>query len=168
MNSLADISGHLAALFETGGVPEEMLSGVALRSPVSEECCVQLRFQPRQQRWMLGVDCSAASLDDAAQAQWQENLLRAAHASRWEGQQVGALDTDGNMTLVDCDFPGTPEQAAQQATAQAVEGRLQVLLHRLAALRGLGAEADAAEASVNPSNGPGAEASTGNADWLKA
>lgn len=168
MNSLKDISEHLANLFETGGVPEEMLSGMALRSQVSDDCCVQLRFQPRQQRWMLGVDCSATRLDGAAQAQWQEKLLRAAHASRWEAQLVGALDTDWNMTLVDCDFPGTPEQAAQYATAQAIEGRLQGLLNQLAALRRPEAEADPADAPGSPSEGPDVPASTGNADWLKA
>lgn len=163
MNSLAEISEHLAKLFETGAVPEEMLTGMALRSQVAEDCCVQLRFQPRQQRWMLGVDCSDTRLAGAAQAQWQERLLRAAHASRWEAQLVGGLDTDGNMTLVDCDFPGMPEQAAQYATAQTVEGRLQVLLNQLAALRGPGAAADA-----SPSNRTGAAPSTGNAEWLKA
>lgn len=168
MNSLAYISEQLASLFETGAVPEEMLTGMALRSQVTEDCCVQLRFQPRQQRWMLGVDCSDTRLTGAAQAQCQEKLLRAAHASRWEAQLVGGLDADGNMTLVDCDFPGTPEQATLGATVQAVEGRLQVLLKQLTALISPGAEADPGNAADSPWKGPGAVSSTGNADWIKA
>ena len=166
MNDLALMAQHLASLFQTGEVPEELHTGVALRSPLDEHCCVQLRFQPLQQRWMLGVDRSMDRLDAAAQAQWQENLLRVGHTSRWGGQQVGALDLTGQVSLVDCDFPGTPRQAAEHATAQAIEGRLRALLHQLEALQGPAENAGPAD---SPSRAAEAAAAFSDAsDWVKA
>ncbi len=166
MSDRALIAQHLASLFQTGEVPEELHNGVALRSPLDAHCCVQLRFQPLEQRWMLGVDRSMDRLDADVQAQWQENLLRVGHASRWESQHVGGLDATGLASLVDCDFPGTPQQAAEHATAQAIEGRLQALLNQLEALQ---APAEDAGSADSPSRAAEAAAAfTGASAWFKA
>ncbi len=167
MSDRALIAQHLASLFQTGEVPEELHNGVALRSPLDAHCCVQLRFQPLEQRWMLGVDRSMDRLDADVQAQWQENLLRVGHASRWESQHVGGLDATGLASLVDCDFPGTPQQAAEHATAQAIEGRLQALLNQLDMLRAPAYGAVAAEDAPFHAAGAGSS-SAGTSLWLKA
>ena len=167
MNDLADIAQHLADLFQAGEVPDELYSGAALRSPIDHDCCIQLRFQPQQQRWMLGVDRSIDSLDAEIQAQWRENLLRVGYASRWDQQLVGALDSEGRVSLVDCDFPGRPQQAAENATAQAIEGRLQAMLKKLDMLQ-FSAE-DLSEVQESSANPPEAEFSfPGTSPWLKA
>lgn len=166
MSDLALIAQHLASLFQTGEVPEELQNGVALRSPLNGHCCVQLRFQPLQQRWMLGMDQGMDGLDADVQAQWQENLLRVGHASRWESLQVGGLDSTGQVSLVDCDFLGTPQQAAEHATAQAIEGRLQTLLNQLEALQAPAEDADSVD---SPSSAADAAAAfSGASAWLKA
>lgn len=167
MNDLADIAQHLADLFQTGEVPDELYSGVALRSPINHDCCVQLRFQPQQQRWMLGVDRSIDSLDAEIQAQWRENLLRVGYASRWDQQLVGALDSQGRVSLVDCDFPGSPQQAAENVTAQAIEGRLQAMLKQLDMLQFCAEELlDAQDSSASLPDAAFFFAET--SPWLKA
>ncbi|WP_159911576.1 hypothetical protein [Pantoea sp. 18069] len=134
MNDLGHISTQLWELFRCGTVPDELIAGGTLRCALDDRRCIQLRFQSRQQRWLLGVDQMIDTLGEDSQARCQEALLRVAHASRWTAQQVGALDAEGGISLVDCDFPGTPQQAAALADATLIEGRLAALLHRLETL----------------------------------
>lgn len=163
MSELAAIAQHLAQLFETGDVPEELMEGVVLRAPVQDECCIQLRWLQHPPGWVLGVDRSLAQFDAHRQAQWQERLLRTAHASRWEQQLVGVLDAEGRVGLLDMDFPGSAQHAVTHACAQAIEGRLQVLLQQL---RRLGvAELPAA---VTAAGDVSPVASCGANTWLKA
>lgn len=134
MNDLAHISTQLWELFRCGTVPDELAAGGTLRCALDDVRCIQLRFVPRQQRWLLGVDQMVDMLDEDSQARCREALLRAAHTSRWTQQQAGALDAEGCLSLVDCDFPGTPQQAMALAGASAIEARLAALLHQLEAL----------------------------------
>ena len=134
MNDLALVSTRLWELFRGAAVPDELAEGTALRCAVDERRCVQLRFQPLQQRWLLGADQGVELQDEDDQARSQEALLRVAHASRWTAQQVGALDAEGRICLVDCDFPGSLEQAALLAGPDLIEERLRALLHQLEAL----------------------------------
>jgi hypothetical protein len=159
MNDLGHISTLLWKLFRAGGLPDELLAGGTLRCAVDDKRGIELRFQPRQQRWLLGVDQAIDTLGEDERARWQEALLRVAHTSRWTAPQVGALDTEGRISLVDCDFPGTPEQAAMLADAAAIEGRLAALLHRLETLSTREAPAPA------PAAVPSA---VDNNAWLKA
>ena len=162
MNDLTHISAQLWELFRCGEVPDELAAGGTLRCVVDDARCVQLRFAPLQQRWLLGVDQTIDTLSEDRQAQCQEALLRAAHASRWTGQQVGALETEGCITLVDCDFPGTPQQAAALAGAAAIEGRLAALMQQLEGLASRDASVYAAARSMAAS--PAAEPPS----WIKA
>lgn len=159
MNDLGHISKLLWELFRSGAVPDELLAGGSLRCPVDDKRGIQLRFQPRQQRWLLGVDQAIDTLGEDDQARCQEALLRVAHTSRWTAQQVGALDAEGRISLVDCDFPGTPQQAAALADAAAIEGRLAALLHQLDAL-------STATRAAPPSTA--APSDLDNNAWLKA
>ena len=134
MNDLGLISTQLWELFRSGEVPEELSAGGAMRCPLDARRGIQLRFQPQPPRWLLGVDQSIDTLDADQRARCHEALLRAAHTSRWTAQQVGALDAQGRVSLVDCDFPGSPQQAAALAAADPVEGRLGALLQQLGAL----------------------------------
>lgn len=159
MNDLGHISTLLWELFRAGGVPEELLAGGTLRCPVDDKCGIQLRFQPRQQRWLLGVDQIVETLGEDDQARRQEALLRAAHASRWTTQQVGSLDAEGRIGLMDCDFPGLPQQAAALADAAVIEGRLAALMHQLDVL------STATPAAAPPTAAP---SNFDNNAWLKA
>lgn len=153
MNDLGFISAQLWDLFRCAVVPDELAAGGAMRCAVDAQRGIQLRFQPGQQRWMLGVDQAIDTLGEDVQARCHEALLRAAYASRWTAQQAGALDTEGRLSLVDCDFPGTPAQAAALAGAELIEGRLAALLLQL---EGLAARPETAATA------------TDNHSWLKA
>lgn len=168
MNDLTLIAQTLVALFQASGVPEELLTGQALRSPLHDGYGVQLRFQPQQQRWMLGVDRNIALWDEAAQARCEEKLLRMAYASRFAAQQLGMLDAGDHLGLVDCDFPGTPQQAAEHATEQAIEGRLQELLNYLMGLEAPTGSARSGDAEGRSPNGLGAASSFATTGWTKA
>ena len=167
MNDLTHISAQLWELFRCGEVPDALAAGGMLRCVVDDVRCIQLRFAPLQQRWQLGVDQTIDRLSEDRQAQCQEALLRAAHASRWTSQQVGALETEGCITLVDCDFPGTPQQAAALAGADAIEGRLAALMEQLEGLASRAAAVDTAAvdtAAVDTAASPATEPPS----WIKA
>lgn len=162
MNDLAHISTQLWEFFRCGSVPDELAAGGTLRCAVDDVRCIQLRFVPRQQRWLLGVDQMVDMLSEDSQAQCQEALLRAAHTSRWSAQQAGALDAEGCISLVDCDFPGTPQQAMALAGAPAIEARLAALLRQLDALPASTATGEA------QAGFPAASPVSDSNPWLKA
>lgn len=162
MNDLTHISARLWELFRCGEVPDELAAGGTLRCVVDDVRRVQLRFEPLQQRWLLGVEQTIDTLGEDRQAQCHEALLRVAHASRWTGQQVGALESEGCISLLDCDFPGTPQQAAALAGAAAIEGRLAALLQQLEGF----AARDAAESAAQAPTA--ASPATEPPPWLKA
>lgn len=155
MNDLGTISTQLWELLRGGAVPEELGAGGALRCRLDERRGIQLRFRPRPPRWLLGVDQVIDTLDEKQRARCHEALLRAAHASRWTAQQVGALDAEGCASLVDCDFPGTLEQAAALPGPEPIEGRLGALLQQLEALCASGdVPAEAPAAAAGPEASP--------------
>lgn len=80
MNDLTHISAQLWELFRCGEVPDALAAGGTLRCVVDDVRCVQLRFAPLQQRWLLGVDQTIDTLSENRQAWCQEALLRAAFA----------------------------------------------------------------------------------------
>lgn len=162
MKDLAHISIQLWELFRCGSVPDELAAGGTLRCAVDDIRCIQLRFVPRQQRWLLGVDQMVGMLSEDSLARCQEALLRAAHSSRWTQQQAGALDAEDCITLVDCDFPGTPQQAMALAGAPAIEARLAALLRQLDALPASTAPGDAQPGF------PAASPISDSNSWLKA
>lgn len=165
MNDLGLISTQLWELCRSGAVPGQMSAGGALRCLLDERRGVQLRFRPQPPRWQLGVDLATDTLDDDQRAWCHEALLRIAHASRWTAQQVGGLDDAGCARLVDCDFPGTLEQAAALPGAEPIEGSLGALLQQLEALcAGADAPGAAAPAAGTPTPAPGSESN----HWLRA